>query len=265
MTYEQILAEQQGDVLLLTLNRPERLNAWTPKMLGELSAEIRRANDDRSIGAIVVTGAGRGFCAGADIGGQFAKNLDEPAGDAPAPPAEAEGQAGSWISLCRSSKPLVAAINGACIGVGLTMVLPFDQLVAAEGAKLSARFVKMGLVPELASSHFLVTRCGFGNASYLALSGATLVAEDAIRYGLVDRVVAPDKLLDEAMALARELGANPAPQLRMIKELLTENAAETDLDLVQRREGAALGRAYRTPEHHEAVLAFLEKRAPTFR
>jgi enoyl-CoA hydratase/carnithine racemase len=265
MAYEQIIAEQQGDVLVLTLNRPERLNAWTPKMLGELSDAITKANDDRSIGAIVVTGAGRGFCAGADIGGQFAKNLDEAPSDAPAPPAEAEGRAGSWIDLCRSSKPLVAAINGACIGVGLTMVLPFDQLVAAEGAKLSARFVKMGLVPELASSHFLVTRCGFGNASYLALSGATLVAEDAIRYGLVDRVVPGDQLLDTAIALARELGENPAPQLRMIKELLTQNAAETDLDAVQRREGEALGRAYRTPEHHEAVRAFLEKRPPNFR
>lgn len=265
MAYEQILSEQRDDVLILTLNRPERLNAWTPKMIGELSHAIREANDDRSVGAIVVTGAGRGFCAGADIGGQFAKNLDEAPSEAPAPPAEAEGQAGSWVDLCRSSKPLVAAINGACIGVGLTMVLPFDQLVAAEGAKLSARFVKMGLVPELASSHFLVTRCGFGNASYLALSGATLVAEEAVKLGLVDRVVAPEALLDSAIALARELGANPAPQLRMIKELLTANAAETDLDLVQRREGEALGRAYRTPEHHEAVRAFLEKRQPNFR
>lgn len=265
MAYEQILSEQRDDILLLTLNRPERLNAWTPVMIGELADAIRQANDDRSIGAVVVTGAGRGFCAGADIGGQFAKNLDEPAADAPKPAAAPANEAGSWIDLCRSSKPLIAAINGACIGVGLTMVLPFDQLVAAEGAKLSARFVKMGLVPELASSHFLVTRCGFGNASYLALSGATLVAEEAVKLGLVDRVVAPDQLLDSAIALARELGANPAPQLRMIKELLTANAAETDLDLVQRREGEALGRAYRTPEHHEAVRAFLEKRQPDFR
>ena len=265
MGYEQILAEQRGDVLLLTLNRPERLNAWTPTMIGELATAITAANDDASIGSVVVTGAGRGFCAGADIGGQFASNLDK-TGDAPKPKAEPQpSAAGSWVRLCRTSKPLVAAINGRCIGVGLTMVLPFDQLVAAEGAKLSARFVKMGLVPELASSHFLVTRCGFGNASYLALSGATVLAEDAVKLGLVDRVVAPEKLLDEALALAGELGANPGPQLRMIKELLTDNAAETDLDLVQRREGEALERAYRTPEHHEAVRAFLEKRTPNFR
>jgi enoyl-CoA hydratase/carnithine racemase len=271
MAYEQTLAEQRGDVLLLTLNRPERLNAWTPKMSAELTEQITAANEDASIGAIVVTGAGRGFCAGADIGGQFAANLEPSSGadggtdkQAAAPPREQRG-AGDWVRLCRTSKPLVAAINGPAIGIGLTLVLPFDFLVAAEGAKISARFVKMGLVPELGSSHFLVSRCGFGNASYLALSGATLIAEDAAKLGLVDRVVAPDRLLDEALEVAGEFAQNPPPQLRMIKELLTENATETDLDLVQRREGAALAVAYKTPEHHEAVRAFLDKRTPTFR
>jgi enoyl-CoA hydratase/carnithine racemase len=263
MTEQLTLAEQRGDVLLLTLNRPDRLNAWTPAMSAELTAHITAANDDASIGAIVLTGAGRGFCAGADIGGQFAKNL-QPNGDAVDRPAES-GSAGSWVQLCRSSKPLVAAINGPAIGIGLTLVLPFDYLVAAAGAKISARFVKMGLVPELASSHFLVSRCGFGNASYLALSGATLIAEDAKALGLVDRVVQPDRVVDEALAVAGEFAANPSPQLRMIKQLLTENGAETDLDAVQGREGAALKIAYTTPEHHEAVRAFLDKRPPVFR
>jgi 2-(1,2-epoxy-1,2-dihydrophenyl)acetyl-CoA isomerase len=123
----------------------------------------------------------------------------------------------------------------------------------------------MGLVPELASSHFLVARCGFGNASYLALSGATLQAQDAVRLGLVDRVVPAEECLDAAVAVAREFAENPSPQLRMIKELLTANADETDLVAVQRRELAALEQAYRTPEHREAVTAFLEKRSPRFR
>ena len=265
MGYEQILSEQRGDVLLLTLNRPERLNAWTPKMSAELTDAIKRANDDRSIGAIVVTGAGRGFCAGADIGSQFAPGVE--AQEKKVAPEASSGavRVGEWVGLCRASKPLVAAINGPVIGVGLTMVLPFDVLIAAEGAKLSARFVKMGLVPELGSSHFLVTRCGFGNASWLALSGTTVLADEAKQLGLIDRVVAHEALMDEAMAVATELAGNPAPQLRMIKELLTQNAAESDLELVQRREGDALEVAYRTPEHHEAVRAFLEKRTPNFR
>lgn len=261
MDYEQILAERRDDVVLVTLNRPDRLNAWTPRMSAELVDAISQANDDDSVGAVVVTGAGRGFCAGADIGGQFATQLDgQSARDTPS-----EGPRTDWVQFCRESKPLVAAINGPSIGVGLTMVLPFDQLIAAEGAKLSARFVKMGLVPELASSHFLVARCGWGAASWLALSGATILAEEALQMRLVDRVVPVERVLDEALAVASELAANPAPQLRMIKALLSANAAETDLAAAQKREIEALNLAYRTPEHREAVTAFLEKRAPKFR
>jgi enoyl-CoA hydratase/carnithine racemase len=264
--YEQIIVEPVGDVLRITLNRPERLNAWTSQMMAELTRAFNAANDDDAIGAIVVTGAGRGFCAGADIGAQFAPRVEgtkDRSNDGAS--QSADRPAVDWVQLCRSSKPLVAAINGPAIGVGLTMVLPFDQLIAAEGAKLSARFVKMGLVPELASSHFLVARCGFGAASWLALSGTTVLAEEAARLRLVDRVVAPEQLLDEAMGVAAELAANPPTQLRMIKELLSANAVETDLSAVQRREGEALAKAYVTPEHHEAVRAFLEKRPPVFR
>ena len=169
------------------------------------------------------------------------------------------------MQLVRDSKPMVAAINGASIGVGLTLVLPFDQIVAAKGAKLSARFVKMGLVPELASSHFLTARCGFGAASWLALSGATVLAEEAKELGLVDRVTEPEALLDTAMAMANELAGNPPTQLRQIKALLSANSGETDLAAVQRREMEALNVAYKTPEHAEAVAAFLERRPPKFR
>ncbi|HET6873839.1 MAG TPA: enoyl-CoA hydratase-related protein [Acidimicrobiales bacterium] len=260
--YEQILHEQRDDIVLLTLNRPQRLNAWTPRMSAELVHAIRAANGDSSVGAVVLTGAGRGFCAGADIGEQFAPAA---LGDGEAPAADVDPETGNWVDLCRESKPLVAAINGPAIGVGLTMVLPFDVLVAAEGAKLSVRFVKMGVVPELASSHFLVSRCGWGAASYLALSGATVLAEEARDIRLVDRVVPPERVVDEAIAVASEIAANPPPSVRMAKQLLTRNAVETDLGAVQRREAAALAVAYKTPEHAEAVRAFLEKRPPKFR
>lgn len=261
MEYQQILTEQRDAVLLLTLHRPERMNAWTPRMMAELTDAVSLANDDDSVGAIVVTGAGRGFCAGADIGANFAGHVD----GVPAPAEPDVGERRDWIELCRDSKPLVAAINGACIGVGLTMVLPFDQLVAADTAKLSARFVKMGLVPELGSSHFLVARCGWGAASWLALSGTTILGDEAARIRLVDRSVPAERVLDEAMAMAAELAGNPPPQLRMIKRLLTQNAVESDLALAQRRELESLNVAYTTPEHHEAVAAFLEKRSPNFR
>jgi enoyl-CoA hydratase/carnithine racemase len=267
--YTQILVEQADAVLTITLNRPERLNAYTPTMMGELIRAVTAANEDDSIGAIVMTGAGRGFCAGADIEAVFSKGLAGDAPDAPAEPAPAreqrETRGTDWVQLVRDSKPMVAAINGASIGVGLTLVLPFDQILAAKGAKLSARFVKMGLVPELASSHFLTARCGFGAASWLALSGATILAEEAKELGLVDRVTEPETLLETAMAMATELAGNPPTQLRQIKALLSVNGGETDLAVVQRRELEALNAAYKTPEHAEAVAAFMERRPPKFR
>jgi enoyl-CoA hydratase/carnithine racemase len=265
MEYQQIFREQHDRVLLLALNRPYRLNAWTPQMMTELRHAIVSANEDATIGAIVLTGSGRGFCAGADISGEFAAQL-ETRDDTPATsPTSSEPSASSdWVALCRSSKPLLAAINGAAIGVGLTMVLPFDRLIATASAKLSARFVKMGLVPELASSHYLVARCGWGNASWMALSGATIDGAEAARIGLVDRVVDDGTVVEEAMKDAEILAANPGPQMRMIKELLTTNGAGVDLVDVQRKELQALEIAYRTSEHREAVSAFMEKRAPQF-
>ena len=249
MVYEQILREQRDDVVVLTLNRPEKLNAWTPRLADELADAIAEADTDPSVGAVVVTGAGRGFCAGADIEAVFDAQIQ---GD-----ASAGVSATDWVALVRATKPIVAAINGPAIGVGLTMVLPFDRLVAAEGAKLSVRFVKLGLVPELASSTFLPLRCGWGAATDLMLSGRTVLADEALALGLVDEVVAPDQVLDVAIARARSYGENSASAVRSIKRLLTVNANETDTHAVQTRELAALMEAYASPEHHAAVAAFL--------
>jgi 2-(1,2-epoxy-1,2-dihydrophenyl)acetyl-CoA isomerase len=257
--HEQILVERRDDVVVLTLNRPERLNAWTPRMSAELTDAILAADEDPGVGAVVVTGAGRGFCAGADIEATFSAQLE---GDARAATPE---RARDWIDLVRTTKPLVAAVNGAVVGVGLTMILPFDRIVASEASKFSLRFVKMGLVPELASSHFLPLRVGFGAASDLMLSGRMVPGEEAVRLGLADELATADSLLDTALERARSYAENPTPQLRWIKELLTQNASESDTTVVQQREVARLQEAYATPEHKEAVAAFLEKRQPNFR
>jgi enoyl-CoA hydratase/carnithine racemase len=266
MDYEQITVEARDGVALLTLSRPERMNAWTPRMSVELATAIQQANEDEALGAIVLTGAGRGFCAGADMRDTFQSRLGgrDPGGDT------AEGQGGlprglDWVGLVRGAKPIVAAVNGAAVGIGLTMILPCDVIVASESARFGMFFVKMGLVPELASTHFLVQRMGFGRASEMCLSGRLYDAREAFEKGLVDRLVAPDALLPTALRLAGEIGANPAPQLRWIKELLTRNGAETDLASVQHEETARLRACWETPEHREAVRAFLEKRPPRFR
>ena len=262
MAYEQILREQRDDIVLLILNRPDRMNAWTPVMSAELTDAIEAADADASVGAVVVTGAGRGFCAGADIAAVFDAQLSgDSSASAPARPARAR----DWIELIRSTKPIVAAVNGPSIGVGLTMILPFDRIVVAESAKLSVRFVKMGLVPELASSAFLPQRCGLGAASDLMLSGRTVLGPEAVALGLADECVPDAEVVDAAIARAKEYAENPTPQLRWIKQLLSQNATETDTAVVQQREVAALQQAYATPEHKEAVAAFLEKRKPVFR
>jgi enoyl-CoA hydratase/carnithine racemase len=264
--YSQIEYRVEADVAVITLNRPEKLNAWTPQMSVEQADALDRANADPAVGAIVTTGAGRGFCAGADMEATFQTRID--GGD----PGE-NTQAGSgglpegldWVDLVRRSKPMLAAVNGAAVGIGLTMLTPFDVILASEKARFGMLFVKMGLVPELASSHFLVQRMGFGAASEMCLSGRLYSAEEARAGGLVDHVVPDDDLMERTLELAGEIAGNPAPQLRMIKQLLTQNASETDLTVVQERESELLRECWKTPEHREAVQAFLEKRPPRFR
>ena len=260
MAFETILLDKRDDVARITLNRPQRLNAWTAQMHAELDAAITECNEDADIGAMVVTGAGRGFCAGADIRDNFKARM----GGEPSTGAAQTPQPGNWIDLVRSSKPLIAAVNGASVGVGATMILPMDVIVASEEAKFGMAFVKMGVTPELASSHFLVQRMGFGRASEMCLSARLYSGREAFEMGLADRLVPADKLLDEATTLAHEMAANPSRHLRWVKELLTANGSETDIAKVQQREGEVLAQAYASPEHKEAVDAFLAKRKPDF-
>jgi enoyl-CoA hydratase/carnithine racemase len=235
-------------------------------MRGELVDAIVKSNNDNSIGAIIMTGAGKGFCAGADMQATFKSRMN---GENPEKAAldktETESQTVDWVDLVRSSKPLIAAVNGAAVGVGLTQILPFDVIMASDKAIFGMFFIKMGIVPELASTYFLVQRMGFGKASEMALSGRLYGAQEAFDKGLADRIVPHAKLMDEAFAVAKEIAANPVPQLIMIKKLITQNGSETDLQLVASREHELLEYCYNTPEHKEAVSAFLEKRPPKFR
>ena len=236
MEYTQIRVERRGAVSLITLNRPERLNAWTPTMAEEQAHAIEAANADATIGAIVMTGAGRGFCAGADMQATFQSRIDgvdpgrDTAGGVGGMPAGLD-----WVALVRASKPIVCAVNGAA-GIGVTMCLPADQIVASNTARFGMGFITMGLVPELASTRLLAARVGFGRASDLFLSGRLISADDAYRIGLADRLVEPEVLVDEAVAVAESYAANPDRQLRMTKALLTDNMVETDLVAVQQRE-----------------------------
>ena len=260
MAYEEILAETQGRVGVIRLNRPRKLNAWTETMSGEIVDQMTAWNEDDGIGAIVLTGEGRAFCAGADVG-NFARRVE----------TNREGQGeqmrrGGYnlTAFMRDSKPTVAAINGYAVGVGLTMILPCDVRIASTAANLSIRFIKMGLMPELGSTRLLAQLVGLGNATEMCLTGRMVPAEEALRIGLVTAVVEPDDLLPTALAKAEEIANNSTPAVMMIKELLRKNPMDPDLDAVMEREGLRDQIARRLPDHAEAVSAFLEKREAQF-
>ena len=262
--FETILYEPQGPVLLITLNRPDKLNAWSWQMETEFLRALEDATADNAIRVIVVTGAGRAFCAGADIGG-WNQNLNARAKGVPdiSPLVSREGSPEVPVTLSRT-KPVIAAINGHAVGIGLTMPMACDIRIASDRARLSARFVKVGLTPECGSTRYLAQVAGLGNALFMALTGRIIEADEALRRGLVDRVVPHDVLMDEAMTLANEIAANPGSAVWAAKRLIHENAVEPNLRRVVTQEGFGIREARRQPDHAEAVKAFVEKRQPQF-
>jgi len=261
--YEEMLYERKGAVALITLNRPEKLNAWTPRMEGEFLDALDRASQDRQVVVLVVTGAGRAFCAGGDIS-VWSDNLAARGTAAPSSPLLArDGSPEVPIALSRS-KPIIAAINGPAIGIGLTMPLACDIRIASERATFSARFVKVGLTPECGSTRYLPLVAGVSNALFLALTGRIIDAAEAKERGLVDRVVPHERLMEEAMSLAQEIAANPPDAVWSAKRLIHQNAVESDLRRVVTHEGFAIREMRALPDHAEAVRAFMEKREPRF-
>ena len=262
MEFEQILYERRGKVGLITLNRPEKLNAWTDRMHAELRTALSAANDDPEVGAVVLTGAGRGYCAGADIRA-WQESLQRDDGRVSLggrDDVRTIDRSENWVTLVRRSKPVIAAVNGAAVGVGVTHLLPCDIRIASEQARFGFYFVRMGAVPELASTYYLTQIVGLGAAQELCLRARMIDAQEALRLGLVSAVVPADRLLEEAFAIAEEVAALPGPQLLMTKELFNRNATDMDIQADMAREGAALAKAYATPEFKEAVAAFMERR-----
>ncbi len=265
--YQYILFEQRGRVGIVTLNRPDRLNAWTYDMNEEILDAIERCNDDPGVGAIVVTGAGRGFCAGADVRG-FNRSIEQRESGQERTDGLGQGESQRerehLAAFLRRSKPLIAAVNGPSIGVGMTMTLPMDIRIAGEAARFSMRFIRMGITPEVASTVYLPQIVGLQNALDLILTARTIGAEEALRMGLVRAVVPTEQLLDEALALATEIANNPTECVVEGKRMVHQHMVEQDVDAIVAEEDRAFARVMRGPAHKEAVRAFLEKREPQF-
>jgi 2-(1,2-epoxy-1,2-dihydrophenyl)acetyl-CoA isomerase len=261
MSYEYILVEQRGRVGVVTFNQPDRLNVFSYDMFGEVRQAIETFNEDSSVGAVLLTGSGRAFCAGADIRG-WDREIEarEKGGQRRRPREEEE----NWVHFIQRSKPVICAINGLSIGVGLTMTLPCDVRIASDQARLSMRFVRVGVLPELASTRILIEIVGLTHALELMLSGRIIGAEEAGRVGLVNRVVPHEQLMEAAMDTAAEIAFNPAESLAAIKRLVWQNLTATDLKEVLERENTEFAAAMERPAFKEAVKAFLEKRQPEF-
>lgn len=260
MSYEMILVETEGRVGIITFNRPDRLNALQETMMVEMRSQIEAWNSDPAIGAVVLTGAGRAFCAGADLRGWKREIEQEETGER----TERYAREESWVLFCQRSKPIICAINGPSIGAGLTITLPCDVRIASEQARLSMRFVRVGVIPELTSTHLLPHIVGLGQALELMLSGKIISGEEAARIGLVNRVVPHDKLMVEAIAIAQDIAFNPAESLLAIKKLTWQNLDEGDIMTIHERERQEFAAAMARPAFKEAVSAFLEKREPNF-
>ena len=258
MSYETIISETRGRVGLITMNRPDRLNAMNPQMDYEIRRQIALWNDDDSVGAVVWTGAGRGFCAGADIG-RFEARRDGQTGDEVVPSAN-----DSWHDMVKASKPIIAAINGVAIGEGLTRTLPCDVRIASESARLSFRFVRVGVTPEFASTHYAPNLIGLGRTLEYMLRANLIPAPEALNAGLVNYVHPDDDMLDKAIELAAEIAANPMWQLAQVKKLVHQNYLEHDPNKALTDEGAIFREAQATDAHKEALAAFRERREPRF-
>jgi enoyl-CoA hydratase/carnithine racemase len=261
---EEILYEVEDGVLTITLNRPDRLNAFTATMGRELIEAFDASDADDDVRAVIVTGAGRGFCAGADLGrgGSTFDWRSRQEGD------ETPRDRGGTVSLrvFQSLKPVIAAINGPAVGVGITMTLPMDVRLAVSGAKIGFVFVRRGIVPEACSSWFLPRIVGISQAMEWVATGRVFSAEEALAGGLVRSVhESPSAVLEAANALAREIADNTAPvSVALGRQLLWRMLGASHPMEAHRADSRAMFSRGQSADAAEGVTSFLEKRAAEF-
>jgi len=264
MAFEQIHTELADGVLQITLNRPERLNAWTPTMARELHEAFDQADADDEVRAVIVTGAGRGFCAGADLGagGETFDYRARGAGDA----TVVRDNGGQFtLRVFDSKKPVIAAINGPAVGVGATMTLPMDVRLAAEDAKIGFVFARRGIVPEACSSWFLPRVVGISRAMEWVATGRVFSAQEALEAGLVRSLHPKDELLGAARELAREIADNAAPvSVALARQMMWRMLGAEHPMVAHRADSRAMFARGQSADAVEGVTSFLEKRPANF-
>jgi enoyl-CoA hydratase/carnithine racemase len=254
-----VLKEVQDGVAVLTLNRPDRLNAWTAEMENDYFALLDECAESDEVRVIVVTGAGRGFCAGADM-----QDLEDLGGADGVPDETRARERRPQSTPLSIPKPIIAALNGPCAGIGLVQALMCDIRFAAEGAKLTTAFARRGLVAEHGIGWILPRLIGPARALDLLLSGRIVLAEEACSLGLVNRVIAPERLLEETLAYARELvvHSSPASMATMKRQVYAD--LERGLDDAIAEADRLMVASFTAPDFVEGVTSFVERRDPQF-
>lgn len=265
MAYEEIIYEVSEQIATITLNRPDKLNSFTNRMLKEIIAAFDESDADDNVRAVIITGSGRAFCAGADLSGggeTFAKG-----GSDVKAKTGVTRDGGGLVSLriFESKKPVIGAINGAAVGVGVTMTLPMDIRLASTASKFGFVFAKRGIVPEAASSWFLPRIVGISQATEWCFTGRMISADEAKEARLVRSVHAPEELLPAARAIAREIAENTAPvSVALSRQMLWRLLGADHPMQAHRVDSRAINSRGASDDAREGVMSFLEKRPANF-
>ncbi|MBS0471178.1 MAG: enoyl-CoA hydratase/isomerase family protein [Proteobacteria bacterium] len=266
MAYETILFEKREHVAILTLNRPERLNAISAALRADVTAAVAEALADDDARVLVVTGAGRGFCSGADLSAAqsgIRGTLPPPANQAER--IDEDGWVGRWAKMwAHFDKPVIAAVNGIAAGAGMSTALAADLRIGSEHTRFKTVFIERNLSPDSGLSWFLPRIVGYARAADLIFTSRMVGADEAYRLGLIDRLVAHENLLEEAVKVANEMTQWPPVALRVSKRVLQHNF-DAPLDDAMKYESVGLGLARRaTNDAKESLAAFAEKRKANY-
>ncbi|HWF01063.1 MAG TPA: crotonase/enoyl-CoA hydratase family protein [Caulobacteraceae bacterium] len=269
-TFETLLYDVEDGVATITLNRPDRLNAFTTRMMADMIAAFDQTDADDAVRAVIVTGAGRAFCAGADLssGGStfdFAASSDPLRLEARVNGVQRDGGGRLTLRIFDSLKPVLAAVNGPAVGVGVTMQLAMDMRLASTAARFGFVFARRGITPEAASSWFLPKLVGVQTALEWCYTGRVFPAQEAFDKGLVRSVHEPEDLLPAARALAREIAETTAPvSIALTRQLIWRMAGADHPMQAHRADSRAIQARGRSGDAKEGVSSFLEKRPPAY-
>jgi len=261
MSYECLIYETKDGVATLTLNRPERLNALGGSLRDDLPAALARAIDDSDVRVVVITGAGKGFCAGGDV--KAMQDANAAGRTRPLMERVAPSRDRTVLMMRDSPKPLIAAVNGAAAGAGMNLALACDIRLASSAAKFSQAFVRRGLHPDWGGTYFLPRVVGMAKACQMIFTGEIIDADEALRLGIVSAVHPPERLLSATYELTAKIAQGPAVAIRLARRALYHNL-EADLRASLEYETFAQNICQDTDDAREGIRAFVEKREPKF-